>query len=77
MNRPCQDCTATECAQAGRCYFPPALKIEIRDTDHEALLNIQELLDGNSWTVDTLDEIALILTRAGYPIRDLDELPLG
>jgi hypothetical protein len=42
--------------------------------DHEAMLLIQELLDGVEWTPSTLDEIAEILTRAGYRVRDLNEV---
>jgi hypothetical protein len=44
------------------------------DSDHNALLAIQELLDGVEWTPDTLDNIAEILTRAGYRVRDLNEV---
>jgi hypothetical protein len=39
-------------------------------TDHDAMLAIQQLLDGAEWSADTLGEIATILTEAGYPIRD-------
>ena len=40
--------------------------------DHEALLAIQELMDGVEWSPDTLDEIAAVMRRAGYRIRDTD-----
>jgi hypothetical protein len=42
-------------------------------SDHDALLQIQEMLDGVEWTVDMLDEIARILIAAGYPIRDVED----
>jgi hypothetical protein len=51
----------------------PALKIEVRDTNHDALLKIQSLLDGTEWSPATLDAIALIVRDAGFPIRDLGE----
>ena len=37
--------------------------------DHEAMLAIQELLDGVEWNSDTLPEIAKIMVEAGYRIR--------
>jgi len=40
-------------------------------SDHEAMLAIQELLDGIEWKPETLDAIAAILVRAGHTIRDL------
>lgn len=40
---------------------------------HEAMLAIQELMDGVEWTPETLERIAEILTESGYPVRDLDE----
>ena len=40
----------------------------------DALLAIQELMDGVEWTPATLDEIANILDRAGYPVRDISEV---
>jgi hypothetical protein len=43
-------------------------------TDHEAMLLIQQLLDGVEWTPDTLDSIAEILLSAGYRVRDLNEV---
>lgn len=45
-------------------------------SDDEALLAIQELMDGVEWTPATLDEIADILIQAGYPIRDKEGEPL-
>jgi hypothetical protein len=41
--------------------------------DHEAMLAIQQELDGVEWTADTLERIAEILHQAGYRIRDLDD----
>jgi hypothetical protein len=41
--------------------------------DHEAMLAIQQALDGVEWTADTLERVAEILHRAGYRIRDLDD----
>ena len=38
----------------------------------DALLAIQELLDGVEWTPDTLDNIAAILEQAGYRVRDIN-----
>ncbi len=42
-------------------------------TDHEAMLAIQELMDGVEWNSDTLDAIGAIMTKAGYRLRDLDD----
>ena len=42
-------------------------------TPSDALLQIQELMDGVEWTPDTLDEIARVMRRADYRIRDLDD----
>ena len=42
-------------------------------TDHQALLDIQELMDGVEWSPETLDAIAVVLTRAGYAIREVDD----
>ena len=42
-------------------------------TDHDAMLAIQELLDGVEWTPDTLEQIAEIMENAGYTIRDSTE----
>jgi hypothetical protein len=41
-------------------------------TSDDAMLEIQELLDGVEWTPDTLDRIAEIMVTAGYPIRNKD-----
>lgn len=43
-------------------------------TDHDAMLAIQELLDGVEWNSNTLSEVANILQHAGYRVRDLDEV---
>lgn len=42
--------------------------------DHNAMLAIQELMDGVEWSADTLDEIAQIVRDAGYRIRDTNEV---
>lgn len=41
--------------------------------DHEMILRIQELLDGQMWAADTLEEIASLLVDNGYRIRDLND----
>jgi hypothetical protein len=41
--------------------------------DREAMLAIQQELDGTEWTAETLERIAEILQHAGYRIRDLDD----
>jgi hypothetical protein len=41
--------------------------------DHDAMLAIQECLDGVEWSSETLDEIAGIVVRAGYRVRDCNE----
>jgi len=41
--------------------------------DHDALLAIQEILDGVEWSADTLPRIAEILESAGYRVRDLND----
>ena len=41
--------------------------------DHDAMLAIQQQLDGVEWTAETLEQIADILQQAGYRIRDLDD----
>jgi hypothetical protein len=41
--------------------------------DHDAMLAIQQELDGGEWTADTLERVAEILQQAGYRIRDLDD----
>jgi hypothetical protein len=45
-------------------------------TESEALLAIQELLDGVEWTPSTLDKIAQVMIQAGYRIRDLDDVDI-
>jgi len=42
-------------------------------TSEDALLAIQEILDGTEWDSDTTEAIAQIMVQAGYRIRDLDE----
>ena len=39
---------------------------------HEAMLAIQEIMNAEEWSPDTLDGIAEVLNEAGYPVRDLD-----
>ncbi len=43
-------------------------------TPDEALLAIQQEMDGVEWTPDTLDRIAEIMVKAGYRIRDLNDV---
>ena len=43
-------------------------------SDHQALLDIQELMDGVNWSPDTLSAIADILEKAGYHVRDTNGL---
>ncbi|WP_249166456.1 RidA family protein [Bradyrhizobium sp. JYMT SZCCT0428] len=43
--------------------------------DKEILLAIQKLLDGKQWHTETVDQIAMIVERAGYPIRTWGETP--
>lgn len=38
----------------------------------DALLKIQELMSGVSWTPETLNEIAEVMEEAGYKIEDID-----
>src|SRR5439155_15080322 len=52
------------------CFSSSAKEVSMND--HEALLAIQELMDGVEWSPDTLDEIASVMRRAGYRIRDTD-----
>jgi len=40
------------------------------ESPSDALDWIHDLLDGQEWTPDTLNEIADILRRAGYTVRD-------
>lgn len=42
-------------------------------SDNDALLAIQELMDGTEWTPATLEQIARIMERAGYRIRNLED----
>lgn len=42
-------------------------------SDHDAMLAIQQELDGVEWTADTHERIAEILQQAGYRVRDLDD----
>jgi hypothetical protein len=42
--------------------------------DKEILLAIQELLDGRQWYNETVDQFAMIVERAGYPIRTFGEM---
>jgi hypothetical protein len=48
-------------------YSPCELK---RLPSEQALLAIQESMDGVEWTPDTLERIAEILEQAGYRVRD-------
>lgn len=43
-------------------------------TADEALLAIQEIMDGVEWNSDTTEKIANIMIQAGYRIRDLDDI---
>jgi uncharacterized protein YllA (UPF0747 family) len=45
--------------------------------DHEAMLAIQQELDGVEWTAEALERVADILQQAGYRIRDLDDREPG
>lgn len=38
-----------------------------------ALLAIQEAMDGVEWNSDTMEEVATIMVRAGYRVRDLND----
>ena len=42
--------------------------------DKEILLAIQELLDGTQWYTETVDQISMIVERAGYPVRTFGEM---
>src|SRR4051812_10676038 len=44
--------------------------------DHDAMLAIQELLDGVAWDADTLESIARILVNSGYRVRDLNDIDM-
>lgn len=39
----------------------------------DALLSIQEAMDGVEWTPETLEHIAGVMEQAGYHIRDTKE----
>lgn len=39
-------------------------------TDHEIILAIQEVMDGNPWDLSMLSEIAELLTSNGYALTD-------
>jgi len=39
-------------------------------SDSEIVASIQALLDGTTWTVDLLDEIAVLLDDNGYKIGE-------
>lgn len=43
-------------------------------TDYDAMLAIQDLLDGQVWSPDTLEDIAKIMVNAGYRIRDAEDI---
>lgn len=62
-------------------YFDIDSTIQFADrhlqmTPDATLLRIQQLLDGQIWTPDTLDEIAQILISAGYRVRDKNDVDL-
>ena len=42
--------------------------------DSEIVLAIQELLDGVEWNPDTMSEIALLLVKNGYRVRDCNDV---
>lgn len=46
------------------------MKMRENASDHQALLDIQELMDGVNWSPDTLEAIAEILEGAGYRVGD-------
>lgn len=41
--------------------------------DHDAMLAIQQELDGVEWSSDTVAMIASIVIAAGYRVRDIDD----
>ena len=43
----------------------------LNNDDHDTLLTIQNLLDGNVWDEETIEEVARILHEAGYEINDI------
>jgi hypothetical protein len=63
---------------AAPCPGDEHYEIVIGEPDDElgevdAMIEIQRLLDGEEWSPDTLDAIAEICRRAGYPVRDTSE----
>lgn len=44
--------------------------------DHQAMLAIQEQMDGVEWDSDTLSAIGDIMINAGYRIRDMNDVDL-
>lgn len=40
-------------------------------SESEALFKIQEILSGNEWSPETIDEIAEVMEKAGYSIEDI------
>jgi hypothetical protein len=44
--------------------------------DSDAMIAIQQELDGVEWSTQPLDRIATIMLSAGYPIRDSDGVDL-
>jgi len=55
------------------CYRINTTEEPKGDNDHALVLQIQELLNGVEWEVDTLDEIALLLENNGYLVGDVDD----
>lgn len=47
------------------------------ETDHDAMLAIQECMDGVAWDSDTAEQIAQIMIDAGYRIRDCNDVDLA
>jgi hypothetical protein len=41
-------------------------------SDREVLFAIVKLLSGREWNADTLEAIADVLRRAGFPVLDVD-----
>jgi len=44
-----------------------------RVTDHEIVLAIQQMLDGTEWQASLVNDIAQLLSDAGYAVRDIEE----
>ena len=42
-------------------------------TDHEAMLDIVELLDGREWNSTTLEAIAAVVIAAGFPSASFED----